>query len=327
MKYPFKLVFTILMLAIIYAPLSYAGAEFGEVLSLSESPPSSLKKGHRHAGGEHSEHQASPMKKFYLNTHDVSDSAEVYIMRPDGSVANGALKHGEDGLSVVVDTKPMDFTMDGIFNVYVVDKKVVDGTLIVQIAKMNVINHSCGWGHKWRHTPERLAPKYNNTVPLEIVGYGLWNEYFHTRTMSGDNIKFTVLSNGKPIEGASVKMRMQTGWVKAFKTDEEGNIYTQLIRDYYPEKWSDFDKRKRGQFLITAEYDANENGEFKGSKYNKVKMTATMPWKYYPQRNEYTSYLYGLIITVSAFLFTFGLVFFHRLQRKKSYKEIVFNEK
>lgn len=327
MKYPFRLVFTILMLAIIYVPLSYAGAGFGEGFFLSESPPSSQKKWHGHAGGEHSEHQASPMKKFYLNTHDVSDSAVVYIMRPDGSIINGALEHGEDGLSVTVDTRPMDFTMDGIFNVYVVDKKVVDGTLIVQAAKMNVINHSCGWGHKWRHTPERLAPKYLDTVPLEIVGYDLWNEHFHTQTMSGDNIKFTILSNGKPVEDAKVKVRTQTGWTKMFKTDKEGSVSVQLIRDYYPEKWSDFDKRKRGQFSITAEYDANENGEFKGRKYNEVKMTTTMSWKYYPQRNEYTSYLYGLIITVSASLFTFGLIFFYRLQRKKSYKEIVFDER
>lgn len=316
----------IVILLMLTASVCYAGSWSGEELFLSESPPVNYKGGHRHAGGEHSEHAGTPMKSVYLNTHDVSDNAEVYILRADGSLINGSLKRGEEGISITFDTKP-DYTMDGIFNVYVVDKKVVDDVLIARAAKMNVINHSCGWGHKYKYDSARSEPKHLSTIPLEIKGYGFWSNNFHRQTMSGDTLEFTVLNNGMPVKNAKVKVRMQTGWMKHFKTDDEGNFLVQLIRDYYPEKWSVFNKRQRGTFLVTAEYESEERGIFNGIPYNRIKMTATLPWKYQPQRKEYTSYLYGMLIVVSAFIFTVGLVYFYRERRRKTYEEMTFNEK
>lgn len=301
-------------------PPSYA-----EAMYLSENPPESH-VGHRgthrvaQRGGEHSEHRATPVKKLYLNIHDLSDSAKAYILRPDGSITEGRLSHDEGVWTVTFDTKPMDGTMDGVFNVYVVDKQVSDGMLLIRVAKMNVINHSCGWGHKYRFDKERQMPKHLDSIHLEIVGHDLWNSYFHTQTMSGDKFVFSVLYGGRPVS-ASVKVQTQSGWMKMLKTDALGNGSFQIIRDYYPDKWNDFKARKRSSFILTAEYEKDENGVYEGNRYNKVKLVTTLPWKYQPQRSEYTSYAYGLGIAV-AFAIAGGLaVYIYRERRKRPYRE------
>ncbi|MDH4231869.1 MAG: hypothetical protein OEW04_07540 [Nitrospirota bacterium] len=305
-----------------------ASAGSGEEIFLSESPP----RGHSHGksrGGEqgHSEHRAAPVKKFYLNTHAISDNAAAYVLRPDGTMTKGTLSHGEDGWSVTFDTRPLDSSMDGVFNVYIVDREVVDQTLLLKVAKMNMINHSCDWGHKYKYDTERLTPKSINEIPLEITAGGLWDGYFHTKTMSGDTLTFTVLHEGKAVEGAKVKVSTQTGWTKELKTDSRGKGTFQLIRDYYPESWDDFNSRKRGNFLVTAEYELAESGEYSGNQYNKVRLITTFPWKYNPQRNEYTSYAYGIsVATVFACVTGFG-IFLHRERRKRRYREADLDEK
>lgn len=314
-----------------------------EAMFLSENPPSGYSGDHKeHRGGErsakkegqregqrgsdHSEHRATPVKKFYLNIHDLSDSAKAYVLRPDGSITEGRLSHDEGAWSIAFDTKPMDGSMDGVFNVYVVDKQVSDGMLLIRVAKMNAINHSCGWGHKYKFDKERQRPKHLDSIPLEIVGHDLWNSYFHTQTMSGDKFVFSVLHNGKPVS-ASVKVRTQSGWMKMFKTDDDGKGSFQLIRDYYPEKWNDFKARKRSSFVITAEHEVDEKGMYEGKSYNRIKLVTTFTWRYQPQRSEYTSYAYGLGIAV-AFAIAGGLaVYIHRERRKRPYREVRFNEK
>lgn len=306
-----------------------SAAGFGEGLSLSETPPSDHKGGKhkpgRGGGDAHSEHRAEPVKKFYLNTHSISDSAQAYIVRPDGTLTDGKLTHGEDGWSISVDTKPMNKESDGIFNVYVVDRELVDETLVVKVAKLNVINHSCGWGHEYKFDEERQRPKSLPSIPLEIVGNGLWNESFHSSNMSGETLNYSVLYNGTPADGAKMKVVTQSGWMKMLRTDSQGNASFQLIRDYYPEKWIEFNSRKRGNFMLTAEYEVDEVGEFSGSRYSKMRMISTLPWRYYPQKDEYSSYAYGLSIGV-AFALVSGLgVYIHRKRNSRPYREVRFD--
>ncbi len=308
-------------------------AKFGEAMFLSENPPAGHsgglkehKGGQRGGGGDHSEHRATPVKTVYLNIHDLSDSAKAYVLRPDGSIGEGRLSHAEGAWSVTFDTKPMDGSMDGIFNVYVVDKQALDRTLLIRVAKMNAINHSCGWGHKHKFDKERQRPKHLDAIPLEIIGHDQWNSYFHTQTMSGDNFVFSVLHDGRPVK-AAVRVRTQSGWMKMLKTDDDGKGSLQLIRDYYPDKWNDFTARKRSGFVITAEYEADEEGVYEGKRYDRIKLITTLPWKYQPQRSEYTSYAYGLGIT-AAFAIAGGLaVYIYRERRKRPYREVEFNEK
>lgn len=317
-----------------FAGINSMGDFPAEYMYLSETPPVDHSRGHkgghkaehRVGEGEHSEHRATPLKKFYLNIHDMSDSAQAYVLQPDGSMSEGKLDHKDGAWSLTFSTKPMDGTMDGVFNVYVVDKQVIDGILVVRVAKMSAINHSCGWGHKYKYDKDRLNPKALNLMPLEIVGHGLWDKNFHVKTMSGDTLSFNLLSYGRPVNDATVIIRTQSGWEKRLKAGDKGNIQVQLIRDYYPERWSSFNRSNRGSFILTVIHEWDEKGEFSGKGYSRVRVESTFPWRYQPQRREYTSYAYGLSVMTLFALFLGAGVYIYRKRRKIPHREVMFDE-
>jgi hypothetical protein len=317
-KMPCRVLFFIFigLYFILWPKVSQGGIE--EAIYLSDVPPEGHNLGHgssqRH-GGDHSEHRASPFRKVYLNTHELSDDAEAIVLRPDGTFKKVPLSHDEEGWSVKIDMRPMDGSLDGIFNLYVIDKGLRDGRLLIRIAKANIINHSCGWGHKFKFDKERLRPKSLDTIPLEIVGYDMWDRNFHRKTASGERFRFSVLRNGRPLK-AHVKIRTGSGWVKTLTTEEDGTGSFQLIRDYYPERWSDFNARNTSSFILTAEYEADEEGIYKGRVYKKIRIITTLPWKYQTGRIEYTSYAYGLLM-FTLFSLLAGLVVFIYRQRHK----------
>jgi len=304
----------------------------GDMLVLSETPPAG--HGAAHGGNDgrrreqgHAEHRATAERTWYLNLHDLHDDAEAAIMRPDGSRAAGALSHGRDGWSFAVDTKPLDGSRDGVFNLYVIDRSVGGGVLTVRAAKAYMINHSCGWGHKYKFDEERIRPKHDRSIPLEIVAPDLWDRNFHSKTMSGDVLSVRVLRNGAPAPGATVSFTTGSGWTKTIEADENGKAAVQLIGDYYPEKWSLFDARKRGTVLVTARLETPEQGVYRGSAYSGTRLVATLPWRYIPQRRDYTSYLYGLGIGVFFFTAAAAGIYTHRERRKKPCPEVTFDER
>jgi len=308
--------FLILIGFMTWPEVSQGGTE--EAIYLSEVPPQghNMRHGSSHRqGSEHSEHRAVPFRKVYLNTHELSDDARAIVLRPDGTITEAPLSHDEEGWSVTLDMRPMDGSLDGIFNLYVINKELRDETLLIRIAKMNIINHSCGWGHKFKFNKERLRPKSLDNIPLEIVGYEMWDRNFHRRMASGDMFSFSVLRKGRPVK-ASVKVRTRSGWMKSLTTQEDGTGAFQLIRDYYPERWSEFKTRYYSSFVLIAEYEADEEGTYRGRSYKRIRIITTLPWKYQTARIEYTSYAYGLLIFTLFSLFT-GLVVFLYRQRHK----------
>jgi hypothetical protein len=302
------------------------GRGSGSALFLSETPPAGHEGSHgkgRGAGGEqgHAEHRAAASRTWYVHG-DLSPDARAFILRPDGSLAEGTLEHGEHGWAFTVKTLPLDGSLDGIFGLYVVDRSVSGDELLIRVAKANMINHSCGWGHAFKFDQDRLrAPSYAS-IPLEITGTGLWDANFHSKTMSGDRPVWNVLSLGKAVQGASLSFRTASGWTRAVETDAAGAASVQLIRDYYPERWTDFDARKRGALLVTASRVFDEPGVHHGRRYTRVRMISTLPWRYLPARSEYTSYAHGLSLAGLAATATGIGVYAYRERRKRPYREV-----
>jgi hypothetical protein len=237
----------------------------------------------------------------------------------------------EKGVAALkIDQRLMDGSQDGVFTVYVVDRKVEKDILQVRTAKMCLINHTCSWGHKFRRKyihHERQKAKFSPEAPFEIVGEDLWDEYVHNSARSGEVILFTLLLQGRPIPASTLKVKSGTGWSRGFTTDNNGTARVQLIRDYYPETWSAFKRSQRMALLVSAEREVEESGEFQGQTYRKIHYSTTFPWRYQLRRNEYSSYTYG--IGIAAFC-TVGAglgVLFYRERRRRPYREVVFDEK
>ena len=321
-------------IALVVLPLQSSQAyERGEALYLSDQPATGHGESHGgrrgSRGGEqgHSEHRATSERIWYLNLHDLHPGAEAVILRSDGKRAESSLSHGRDGWSFVVDTKPLDGSLDGVFNLYVIDRAVSDGILTIRSAKASMINHSCGWGHKFKFDQDRLRPKNDVNIPLEIVVQDLWDKNFHSKTMSGDRLAVQVLQNGKPASGASVSFTTGSGWTKTVEADEDGKASIQLIRDYYPETWSLFDARKRSAVLVTAGVEAPEKGVYQGKAYRGIRLVATLPWRYSPQRKEYSSYAYGLGIAALFAVASGAGIYVYRERRKRPMREVTFDER
>ena len=280
--------------------------------------------GQRHKPKHESEHRPTPIRKYRLVAQDLSHDTKAYVVHPDGSLKELPIRHDKTKDTVAFKTPFGEGPMHGIHNTYVVDKKVDDGELIIRVAKWMTIHHNCGWGHEHKYNESRLSSKVLDRIPFEIVAEGLWDGNFHSTVRSGDMLTVKTVKYGKPLKGSKVRITTSKGWTKEVITNDIGEAQFQLIRDYYPEKWIDFNSRQVSSFNVTAEYIADESGEYAGEKYNRIKMVTSLPWRHYPSRTDYSSYSYGLLIATLSLVITGAGVFIYRERRKKPFREVSF---
>ena len=161
---------------------------------------------------------------------------------------------------------------------------------------------------------ETMSAKTIKEVPFDILRLRNDDETFYSRPHSGEEIRFKILKDGKPLKGVSVILQTQFGWQKNVITNDKGIAKFQLIKDYNP-KWDKYNKRFREIFIVTAQYK-DENKKYK----------ATYTGVYSPARSEYQSYGYGLIIAIVIFIILSGAVFLYRARVQKPFHEVTFNE-
>lgn len=276
---------------------------------------------------QESEHRPIPKRTYYLNTLRPQADVRACVLRPDGSVIEPELRlGGNPGLSFPT---PMgDGPVHGANNVYVVEEGVENNVLTVRTAKWITMHHNCGWGHDRRFDETRVSPQSLNTIPFEIVIDELWGSNFHAKVTSGDRLRIKVLAYGNPVPGAEVTLRTAQGWSRTERTDKDGAVSMQIIRDYYPASWPEFKRAQRSEFLVTARYDTalNVNGVYQGKPYKRLSYVSTLPWTYSPARQDYSSYSYGLLIGTLTMTVSGAGVYAYRERRKKPYKGISFDE-
>ena len=293
------------------------------------SPPAQAKKGNRKGGrppaAQESEHRPSAKRTYYFNDHRRRAMVTAYVRRPNGMVIEPELRLGYKP-NVSFPTPFGDGPVHGANNVYVVEQGVDDEILTIRTAKWITMHHNCGWGHDGKFDETRTNPQPLETIPFEIVLGKLWDQNFHLDVASGDILKITVLSYGKPVAGATVTLSSEKGWNKKVTTDKDGRAEIQMIRDYYPPLWSKFKRTHRGEFLVTAHYKVDQQGSFRGDAYEGVNYITTLPWKYSPSLNDYASYSYGLALALLAMTISGLGVYIYRERRRKQYKGISFDE-
>jgi len=291
----------------------------------SDKPGRPSGSGGRPGPVQESEHRPVPQRIYHLNELRRQAGVQAFVRRPDGSVIEPELRYGVNS-SLLFDTPMGDGPVHGANNVYVVEQGIEDNALIVRTAEWITMHHSCGWGHDGKFDETKTTPQSLDTIPFEIVINKLWDPNFHASVTSGDQVVITVLSYGQPVPGARVTLSTDKGWNKQIMTDQDGKATIQLIRDYYPPSWPEFHRTFRGKFLVTAQYDAEQEGSYKDQSYERISYIASLPWKYSPSRQDYSSNLYGLLIGALAMTVSSIGVYAYRERRKKPYKGISFDE-
>ena len=274
---------------------------------------------------QESEHRPVPKRKYHFNDHRRRAGVKAFVRRPDGSVIEPELSLGVNP-RVTFSTPRGDGPAHGANSVYVVEQGIEENTLLVRAAKWITMHHSCGWGHDNKFDDTRTNPQALETIPFEIIIDKLWDPNYHASVKSGDQLLVTVVSYGKPVPGAKVTLKTEKGWIKQMMTDENGTATLQLIRDYYPSSWQNFHRNYRANFLVTAEYEADLKGNYRDQPYNRISYITTLPWKYSPSRQDYSSYTFGLLIGALSLTVSSVGVYAYRERRKKPYKRISFDE-
>jgi hypothetical protein len=212
---------------------------------------------------------------------------------------------------------------EGFYNAYATHQWINGSVREVQIAKAEVLKHSFREGHD--NVQEKMPPKFNANIPLEIVRQRLPKENFHTLLSYGNSATFTVLSHGKPLPGAEVTLTSGQGWSRRVVSNSVGQVTYTMIRDYFP-PWKMFQKRHSEPYLISTSYAIPEKGKLKGKAYESTVYRASFSANYYPSPNDYESYAYGLSFGTAAMVLSVGGIVLYRRRRNRPYKEVRFDD-
>jgi len=253
----------------------------------------------------------------YICLDDKTDY-ELTLMSPEGN---------KEKIEIVTDSicyAKFELNEEGYYNTYLTIKKAVGDTLYVNIAKAELLNHSCRNGHHKRleARPVRTYPKI---IDFEMIRSRNPHEDYHYFTSSGSEEVFKVIYDGKPRSGVKVTLNTEKGWSKTFVTDENGEINAQFIQDYFS-KWQELNNREIYYYMLKADYTTKKDIHYKGKDYSYVHYTLTMSDGYRPARTMYASMVWGLIVFLIALIASVAGIFIYKERRKRPYKEIKFNE-
>lgn len=245
--------------------------------------------------------------------------ANLYLLDANLTTKNVSTLKGQGCESV-------SFSMpdNGYYNIFYIDEKIQNNTLYIKTAKYEIkrFNHSAAAVYD----KQKMAAHTIEEAPFDILRIRKDNEDFLHKLHTGEKLRVQVLLSRKPLADAIVTLSTERGWSKNVKTDRDGVATFTLIQDYFP-SWKDFDKREKNGFLLQASYVKEEQGVIQNNRYNKIAYSATYPYYYYPSERQYSSYSYGLSITLITIIFLSLTVFLYRSKRQKPFKEINFDEK
>lgn len=282
---------------------------------ISLSDPTAKKRswgGHGHGGGKPS--KEIPTKKIYFVHGDLGDK-KLYSSRSiegfyfDSKQTRKQLieksNRGKKTLSFQVPN-------NGYYNIFAVDQKTQGDTTFYKVAKLEYLHGKHGSDDIYTEDIKKQVVQNKTKIDLVRIKNEKEDGFFYKHQM-GDKLQFQALFEGKPLENATVKVKLQSGWERELKSDEKGMVSFNLIRDYYP-KWSEFEKRYKQEFLITLEHEID-----------KEKYLLTYPSSFYPSSNDYESYGYGLMLITLTLLASGIVVYRFRKNRTKPFEEVKIN--
>jgi hypothetical protein len=307
-----------------------ASVAAGETFWLSDAPPCESHKGAHSHGGRVEIRRGIFHKHLWLRVGN-GPQEQGYVTKENRfaplTLIDTKGRVSQHDVSVDEEHGLLDITFpmpeEGFYNIYASRQQVNNGERQYQIAKAEVLKHSCREGHD--NIQEKMPPRHNTAIPLEIVRERRPKEDFHTRIGFGDSVSFIVLRNGEPQPDAEVTLTTAQGWRKHALSDSRGRVTYTMIRDYFP-PWRLFNKRHAQSYLVKAQYRQQESGELDGQAYDHTLYSASFAGSYFPSRRDYESYAYGLMIGLFMLVFSGLAVYLYRRRRIRPYREVCFDE-
>jgi polyferredoxin len=286
----------------------------GEPFYFSLSDPGmkqNSRSGHGFGGGRPGSKKAVPTQSVWLVYGEMNDKKRYRPSAPDIFYygLNREEKPVKEKSSRGKKVLSFEVPGNGYYTLFAVDESQKGSERFYKVAKLEYLRGM--HGAEGKYDPKIKKALYQNRTKIDLVRLKGEEEesFFHKHSM-GDRLTFQALFENRPLANASVKIALQSGWTKTFKTDSEGVVTIQLIRDYFPD-WNRFDKRFKQELLITLEHKQD------GTNY-----LLTYPASYYPNTNDYQSYGYALLLITLTLLIAGIIIYRFRHNRTVPFREV-----
>jgi len=220
----------------------------------------------------------------------------------------------------------------GNYHLFFEQKYVEGGVLRVTLSSLRVYNKE---GNITKSVLKEIRGKTINSqyareplaqLPFEIImERPIKKHHINCCLYSGDIAPFKVYYKGELKKNIPLKVTMETGWTNVIKPSNDGVISFEIPRNTYNKR--EEEKKYSEKMIVEAEYKVNQSGVYNGEAYHDIEYTMTMPLTFSPSPLEYESKALGFATAIGVMLaFSLGL-YYNRRKKRKTPKEIWFDEK
>jgi len=210
----------------------------------------------------------------------------------------------EESIISVEDSYKFNVPNNGYYNLFALEQN----ENYYKVSKLEYLHGKHGGDEVYDDKVKKELSQNKTKIDLIRIKNKDEDSFFYKFSM-GDTLKFKAIFEDKPLVNEKIKIQLQSGWIKELKTNENGEVNIELIRDYFP-SWEKFNKRFKQDFLISLEYKKDE-----------INYVLTYPGSYFPNSLDYQSYAYGLLLILITLLVSGIIVYRFRKNRTVPYKE------
>lgn len=220
----------------------------------------------------------------------------------------------------------------GNYHIFLEHRFVKDGILFIEASKMRKYNQKGDIKEsllkeiRGKSILSHYGMEPFEKIPFEIIiEKPIKAHHINCCLYSGDIARFKVYLNGVLQKEIPLHVTTQYGWQKSVEPAEDGIISFEIPRDKYVD--AAVNKRFMESLFIEAEYEVSQKGSYKDVPYSKIHYSMTLPLIFHTSPLEYSSKLPAYLTVIGVILvFAFGF-YYSRKRKKRSYKEIWFEEK
>lgn len=219
----------------------------------------------------------------------------------------------------------------GNYHLFLKHQEVVDGVLNVQLSTHRLYNKegnlSCSWTKEVRGktSDSRYLSEPLSQLPFQLMmEKTIHKHHVNCCLYVGDIIPLKVYYKGELLKDVPIDVELESGWKNTIKPNDEGMMMVEVPKSTYEQEKGD--KKRSEKLLVSAMYDVNESGVYNGKSYTSVHYAMSIPLSFGDTPLEYESKTLAFA-TVIGVVLVFSLGFYYNRRRKrKTPKEIYFDE-
>jgi hypothetical protein len=250
------------------------------------------------------------------------DGAVLYVRDMDGNIEVRNLSGAK-----------ITFTPQykGNYHLFFKRQEVVGGVLNVQLSSHRLYNKegnlSCSWTKEIRGktSDSRYLNEPVSQLPFQLImEKPIHRHHVNCCLYVGDIIPLKAYYKGTFLKNTPIVAELESGWINTIRPGEDGTVMVEIPKSTYAEEKSD--KKRSEKLLLSAVYDVNESGMYNGIPYRSVRYTMSIPLSFGDTPLEYESKTLAFATVIGVMLvFSLGL-YYNRRRKRKSPKEIWFDE-